>query len=100
MKLEYTLTDDEVRLYGTGELDTPATKEIQDTVDKVLNYTDRRIVVDFENIRYIASSGLRQLISIYKKCASDGGHLQLINVNPDVMEILKVTNFDKVFDIK
>lgn len=100
MELTFTATDLCVNASLIGELDTPATVEIQPEIDKILQYADRVICIDCSRLSYIASSGLRQLITIYKKCAVDGGHLELHGVTPDVMEIFAVTNFDKVFDIK
>jgi len=99
MEIKYNVNGDQVDVVLEGELDTPATVEIQAEIDKILEYAEKKIVIDCSKLSYIASSGLRQFISIYKKCSSEGGHLTLKNVVPDVMEIFAVTNFDRVFDI-
>jgi len=97
MKIEYTIEETTVRVAISGELDTPTTVEIQPKVDALLKFAGRTIYLDCSGLEYIASSGLRQLITIYKRCVAEGGKLILRNVNPDVMEIFTITNFDKVF---
>jgi len=96
----YTVSDNTVDIKLVGELDTPATVEVQSMVDKLLEFASKELVIDCEGLTYIASSGLRQLITIHKKCKAEGGHMRLVHVSPDTMEIFAVTRFDKVFDIK
>lgn len=99
MQVKTALNGDTLTVKLIGELDTPATVEIQPEIDKVLEHCGKKVVIDCTELSYIASSGLRQLITIHKKCNAAGGHLKLTNVNPDTMEIFLVTRFDKVFDI-
>jgi len=100
MEINITVSENSVEIKLVGELDTPATVEIQPQIDKVLEYASKEIVIDCKDLSYIASSGLRQLITIHKKCKAEGGHMRMINVSADTMEILSVTRFDKVFDIQ
>jgi len=99
MEVKYTVSDSRVDIKLIGEMDTPATVEIQSKIDALTEYTSREVVIDCGELSYIASSGLRQFITIHKKCKADGGHMKLVNVSSDIMEIFAVTNFDKVFDI-
>jgi len=98
MTIEYKIEADKVNVTLKGELDTPTTVEIQSDIDKILEQADKLITIDCSQLEYIASSGLRQLIAIYKRCSAEGGHLKLVSVTPEVMEIFAITNFDKVFD--
>jgi len=100
MKIKYTVNGNDVSVKLIGELDTPATVEIQPEIDKLLELGANEVEIDCSELSYIASSGLRQLICIHKKCNSDGGHMRLTHVSADTMEIFAVTNFDKVFDIR
>jgi len=99
MEVKYKVSGNRVDIKLTGEMDTLATVEIQSKMDEIAQYSALEIVIDCESLSYIASSGLRQFITIHKKCNADGGHLRLVNVTPDIMEIFAITNFDKVFDI-
>jgi len=99
MQIKYKENGDTVNVTLIGELDTPATVDIQEDIDKIAALASRTVVIDCAGLTYIASSGLRQFITIHKACKAEGGHMKLINVTPDVLEIFQVTNFDKVFDI-
>jgi len=100
MKLRFNVTDNQISAFLSGDMDTVASEEIKQSVDELLLHSSKKIVIDCSELSYIASNGLRQLIMIYKKTKADGGHLTLKKVSPEVMEVFKVTNFDKVFDFQ
>ena len=52
--------------------------------------------VDFENLEYISSAGLRVLL-IMRKALTDKGSFDLINMNDTVKEIIETTGFDTIF---
>jgi len=57
------------------------------------------LVIDFANVEYISSAGLRVLLSAQKvMCKKDG--MKLINVGSDIMEIFEVTGFSDILTIE
>jgi len=100
MEITYTIEETAVKVALIGDLDTPSTVEIQPKFDVIMEHSSKTVKIDCTDLNYIASSGLRQLIALYKKCKAEGGKLVLANVNSDVMEIFAVTNFDKVFNFE
>lgn len=55
---------------------------------------------NFRNCTFIDSTGLGVLVSIYKKCRDNGGHVELVNVNnKDVLRVFKLTRLDEIFNI-
>jgi len=100
MEIKYIIKDSLVDVKLQGELDTPATIEIQEEIDKLIEHSSKELIIDCSELNYIASSGLRQFILIHKKCKAEGGKMILTGVSPDIMEIFAVTHFDKVFDIR
>jgi len=57
------------------------------------------IVMDFANVQYISSAGLRVLLSAHKVMSKKGG-MKLRNVREDIMEIFDVTGFSDILDIE
>lgn len=49
-------------------------------------------------LNYIASSGLRALLRMRKAAAAKGNKVTLQGVNTNIMEVLQVTHFDKMFE--
>ncbi len=56
------------------------------------------LVLDFADVEYISSAGLRVLLSAQKVMGKKGG-MKLINVSADIMEIFDVTGFTDILTI-
>ncbi|MEA5463134.1 sugar transferase [Leptothoe sp. PORK10 BA2] len=57
------------------------------------------LVLDFSATRFIDSSGIGALVICHRLSAAHGSKLRLVNVPPQVMMVLALTELDKVFDI-
>ena len=54
------------------------------------------ITLDFTEVNYISSAGMRVLLMGEKTAKAKGGKLTIKNVAPFVMEIFDVTGFSKI----
>ena len=79
-------------IHAAGWLDTEAAPALGAEIDKIEKA--EAIVLDFKELEYISSSGLRQVVSAYKKAKAMEADFSVINVNKDVMEVFKLTNLD------
>lgn len=59
----------------------------------------RRIVLDMTGLNYIDSSALGALLLMKEHAEAAGVTLSISHPNHSVLKILKVVNFDKVFDL-
>ena len=84
----------------SGELDTAAAAEAEAALKPLLESNGRDVVIDCTELEYIASSGLRILLSILKKVKADGGRVTLKNVNEVIRDVLELTGFIKIFDFE
>lgn len=57
------------------------------------------VCIDFSSVDYIATTVLAKLISFYKKIKSLKGKLVLCGLKGPVIDVFKVTRFDKFFTI-
>lgn len=80
-----------------GSLDTDAAMLAE---PQLLDIASTDITLDCTAVDYITSSGLRLFLQLVKKVRSVGKKVTLRGVQPSVMEILKVTHFDKLFTIE
>ena len=88
MTITKTVENSTVILSVEGWLDTKASPELGKEID-ALSDTEE-LVLDFEKVEYIASSGLREILAAYS----------VINVSSEVMEVFKLTGFDNKLDIR
>ena len=59
----------------------------------------KRLVLNFQNVRFMSSSFLGLLVKVYKRVVEVGGHLQLCNLDPKLYKVFEITQLVKVFDI-
>ncbi len=100
MKIQVTEQESIITVELIGELDTPGSVEIQPVIDDLLTKCDHDITVDCSQLSYIASAGLRQLLSIRKATRTSGKHLVLTNISPSISTVLHVTNLDRLLEIR
>ena len=74
-----------------GRLDTTTAPELEKTLKESLDGVTE-LVLDFEELEYISSAGLRVLLSAQKIMNRQGG-MKLVRVRDEVIEIFEVTGF-------
>jgi anti-anti-sigma factor len=60
----------------------------------------RDILLDCAQLDYIASSGLRILVSLLKNAKVNGRKVTLKDVNDDIKNVFKLTGFLTLFDFE
>lgn len=76
-----------------GWLDTISSPALGEKVDEITEATS--ITLDFDKVEYIASSGIRQIVYCYRKAKDLGAEFSVVNVNAEIMSIIKLTGIDK-----
>ncbi len=70
--------------------------------EKVRNLVDsgkKHIILNLEQVSYVDSSGLGELVRIHTTIRSREGELKLVNLSKQVDELLQITKLLSVFDI-
>lgn len=82
-----------------GRLDTTTSVEL-DTKIKNEKIEEDLVILDFTELEYISSAGLRVLLSIKKMLDASNKKLEIHNINQVVKEVFSVTGFKNVLTIK
>jgi anti-sigma B factor antagonist len=82
-----------------GNLDTNTAPEAQDHFDGLAAGGVSKILVDFEDLDYISSAGLRVLLATAKKLRGAGGNLRLCSLNETVGEVFEISGFSTIFAV-
>ena len=90
-------TGSQVTLKLDGWLDTVSAPELGEAVESITEA--EAIVLDFENVEYIASSGLRQVVACHRKAKELNAAFSIIRVGTEVLSIFQLTGLDKKMDI-
>ena len=98
MKVNKKYNGDELTMAVEGRIDTITSqildKQINDELGKLTSLT-----IDFSDVEYISSAGLRVLISAQKKLDGDAS-MRIVNVSDVVNEIFTMSGFDKILKIE
>lgn len=78
----------------SGRIDTATAPEVDEFVNKNLDGV-QNLILDFKEVNYVSSAGLRVLLSLQKKMMVKG-EMKLINVNDAVSDVFEVTGFDEI----
>ncbi len=100
MKTTINEVDGKLLVTLEGELDTAAAVEVEQQLQPLYENEDKDIVFDCEKLDYIASSGLRILLSILKKAKSHGHTMTLKGMNDDIKNVFKMTGFINLFNFE
>lgn len=98
MNIEQTNNNGIVTLAISGRLDTSTSPQLEEKLESILNDTGE-LVLDFAELAYISSAGLRVLLKAQKSMQAKGS-MKLINVNEEVMEIFEITGFADILTIE
>ena len=81
-----------------GRLDTTTAPALENALKGSLDGINE-LTLDFAELEYISSAGLRALLSA-QKIMNQQGSMKLKNVNEIIMEILEVTGFTEILTIE
>ncbi|MBQ0083436.1 MAG: STAS domain-containing protein [Clostridiales bacterium] len=98
MNITKTNENGKITLALDGWLDTAASPELAAAIEEIESATE--IVLDFDKVEYMASSGLRQVVASHKKAKEIGAELSIINAHTEIMSIFSLTGLDKKLSIK
>ena len=83
----------------SGRLDTANAMTAE---QHFLKYSESgsEFVLDFSGVEFITSAGIRALLTLYRTVAEKNGSVTIENAQPQVVEVLKETEFAELFNVK
>ena len=82
-----------------GHLDTNTAPDAETALNEIVSGGGSSILVDFTDLEYISSAGLRVLLSTAKKLKTINGELVLCGMNKLVTEVFEISGFSTIFKI-
>jgi anti-sigma B factor antagonist len=98
MTIEIKKLAKETTIEIVGRLDTITAPVLEKTIGENLGEI-QNLVLDMKGLEYISSAGLRVLLGAQKKMQK-AGSMVLTNVCDTVMEVLEMTGFADILEIK
>lgn len=100
MEIKKSVNGNVAQLNVFGRLDAVTSIDLQASLEEVVQDKNvTKLVLDFNDVEYISSAGLRVILNMQKIINSANHSMNLINVNDDVMSVFKITGFDEFLSI-
>ena len=99
MDIQKNYNEKELTIEIGDRVDTVTAPDLENEInDEMGNFNS--LILDFTNLKYISSAGLRVLVSTQKKLKSEDIPMTIKNVNDTINEIFKMSGFDKILKIE
>lgn len=81
-----------------GEINAQTGAQVKAEINTLLNKGDS-VILSFKSVVYMNSSGLREIIDLFKTASKNKKEVSLCDMNSDIREMFSFTGLDKVFKI-
>ena len=81
-----------------GRIDTLTAPQLESELKPLLNGISE-LVLDFAQVAYFSSAGLRVLLATQKSMRTAGGSLMITNAVPAVREVFDITGFSDILTL-
>ncbi len=100
MHITNKVKGENIVFYIDGDLTTTSSPEAQQELNGALGSDIfKRVVINVENVNFIASTGLRIILVMGKKLKASGGELVVCAMNKTTKSVFEMSGFTKLFKI-
>lgn len=99
MYIKQKRKEDVVICYINGEISIDTVCKLKEVFKKLIDDKSRKILLNFNDLDYIDSSGLASLIELSRNLKDIHGLVFLSNLSPKVRPIFGITKLDRIFKI-
>lgn len=94
------MPDQICELRPKGRIDSATGPVFEKEVLQQIDEGQRRVLLDFTDLVYISSAGLRIILLAAKRMKSVGGRLALCSLNPQIAEVFEISGFSRILDVQ
>lgn len=99
MTIDKKLENDKLTLTLEGRLDTTTAPQLESILIPAFDEA-KKIVLDFSQLVYISSAGLRVLLMGQKATKAKDASMTVTDVSEEVMEVFEMTGFSNILTIE
>lgn len=99
MNILKVYNEKELTLSVEGRINSVTSKELDKEINDEIGNFDS-LIMDFSNLEYISSAGLKVLIATQRKLKPDNIPFIIKNANDVIMEVFRLSGVDRVLKIE
>jgi stage II sporulation protein AA (anti-sigma F factor antagonist) len=98
--LEFETSGDKLILVLNGELDHHSAEEVRNKIDDIINRIGtNNVIMDFNNVTFMDSSGIGVIIGRYKKIVAKNGNICITGVKGSVERVFELSGLFKIIKV-
>ena len=74
-------------------------REFQDALEGAIDDADKIVVLDFEDLSYISSAGLRVVLLVARSLSKQDAKFGICSLSKPIREVFEISGFDKIIPI-
>ena len=93
MSLEIIITpeaNNRKRISVAGSLDSNTAAELQQSIDTEINQSISTTIIDFKELDFLSSAGLRVIFKTKKLMDNNDGNFLLVNLQPQIKKVFEI----------
>lgn len=83
-----------------GFLDAHTASDLERAIQKLIDESRFKIIVNFKELTYISSAGLGVFMGFIEEVRSNGGDIKLTSMNPKIFRVFDLLGFPTLYEIR
>jgi len=99
MEVTTSMEDGVLVALAAGRLDGTTSREFENQLKDAIGTQKCSVVIDFQDLEYISSAGLRVVLLLAKTINTRGAKLALCSLSESIMSVFQISGFDRIIPI-
>jgi anti-anti-sigma factor len=100
MELQLKIEPKYIIIYLSGPIDARTANELEESLIRVIEFhSDKDIIINLQDVKYMSSSGLRIFISVKNNLIDSLKKLKLCCTTEAVQKVFEITRVSELFDM-
>ncbi|MCP4217909.1 MAG: STAS domain-containing protein [bacterium] len=99
MNIQVEIEGQQATVYISGTIDIPGAEKLKISLLELANKELEEVVLDFNDVDSIGSSGIGALLLSHKEFQSKTMVFRIINLNKEIRALFKIIKLDKIIKI-
>ena len=99
MQITTISNDNRITVAVSGRLDSNTSEDFGQQLDATIDAGQHKVIVDFSQLVYISSAGLRAILMAAKRLKVEDGMLVICGMERHITEVFEISGFLKILTV-